>query len=69
MWKMTNNRLWIEIGDAIINTDHVAFVKRVSQGCTFHMTNGVVLNAEGADFDQVKGLLGFAIDGEQAAEN
>jgi hypothetical protein len=67
-------RVWLEIGDMMINTDLIACVQRTSgpgrkPGCTFFLSNGGQLDAEGANYEQIKNLLGFATDGEAPGDN
>jgi hypothetical protein len=65
-------RVWIEIGDSLINADNINFIQRLpppTQGCMFSMINGAQLKAEGANIDQIKSILGFNIDGEKSGEN
>jgi hypothetical protein len=67
-------RVWLEIGDMMINTDLIACVQRTggpgsAKGCTFFLANGGHLNADGADYDQIKNLLGFSTDGEAPGGN
>lgn len=59
-------RIWIDIGDTMINSDMIVTIKRKDNGASFTMINGSQLDAEGASFDQIRGLLGFQIDGEKA---
>ena len=61
----------------MINTDLIACVQRTgpptiglpTKGCTFFLANGGQLNADGADYEQIKNLLGFSTDGEAPGDN
>jgi hypothetical protein len=60
-------RVWLEIGDMMINTDLIACVQLTGgpgqePGCTFFLSNGGQINAGGANYEQIKELLGFAAD-------
>jgi hypothetical protein len=69
----TKTRVWIEIGDSLINADNINFIQRLPPGgpagCMFTMVNSAQLKAEGANFEQIKGILGFHVDGEKQGEN
>ena len=67
----TKTRVWIEIGDSLINADNINFIQRLIDvpGVVFNMINGAQLRAEGSNFDQIKSILGFAIDGEKQGDN
>jgi hypothetical protein len=67
----TKTRVWIEIGDSLINADNINFIQRLSDapGVTFNMLNGAQLRAEGSSYDQIKSILGFAVDGEKQGDN
>jgi hypothetical protein len=72
--KDKTTRVWIEIGDMMINADLIACVQRINgpggtKGCTFFLSNGGQLNADGADYDQIKGLLGFPVDSTEKGDN
>lgn len=69
----TKTRVWIEIGDSLINADNINFIQRLPPtgppGCMFTMVNSAQLKAEGANFEQIKSILGFNVDGEKQGEN
>jgi len=67
-------RVWLEIGDMMINTDLIACVQRTGgpgreKGCVIFLSNGGQIEANGANYEQIKNLLGFSTDGSAPGDN